>query len=384
MPMATPRRPRKDQNTMPFYPSPCAAPVRALRAVPAILVAAAGLLSCAAMASAEPFSAAPESELPQVRFNHLDWELACDNTRTCRAAGYQADDGDNPPVSVLLQRKAGPGEPIVAELRLGDADDTALLPPLLAMRIDGRSLGTVVMERTEPSSTLSRTQAAALVKAVAGSGRVTWQGAGQTWTLSSRGAAAVLLKMDEFQGRLGTRGAAIRKGTRPDDDVLPPLPALAVKPARVPHGEVRPLGRDAERRLLAMLRKSVGSEDCADLAQIASGENAFFFAPLARDKMLVGARCWRGAYNEGYGYWVVSSSAPFTAALVTLLGSDYENGVIQAIHRGRGIGDCYASDTWVWDGKRFVHAESLTTGMCRGITAGGAWVLPTIVSDVKR
>jgi len=349
--------------------------------------------AAAAPAPADPFTAAAhkseseserEREMPQVRFSHLDWELACDNTRTCRAAGYQLDDSGDPPVSVLLQRKAGADEPIVAELRLGDADDTALAPPLLAMRIDGRSLGTVVLERAEPSSTLSRTQAAALVKAVAANGKVTWQGGGQSWTLSGRGAAAVLLKMDEFQGRLGTRGAAIRKGTRPNDEVLPPLPAPSVKVARVPHGEVRPIGRDAERRLLATLRKTAGSEDCADLAAIATGENAFTYAPLARDKMLVGARCWRGAYNEGRGYWVASSSPPFSAQLVTLLGSDYENGVIHAIHRGRGVGDCYSSDTWVWDGKRFVHAESLTTGMCRGITAGGAWVLPTIVSDIKR
>jgi hypothetical protein len=349
------------------------------------LLAVVAVCAVPVAAAADPsVDAARAGELPQVRFNHLDWELACDNTRTCRAAGYQLDDGDTPPVSVLLQRKAGPGEPIVAELRLGDADDTALTPPLLAMRIDGRSLGTVVMERSESSSTLSRSQAAALVKAVAASGKVVWQGGGQSWTLSGRGAAAVLLKMDQFQGRLGTRGAAIRKGVRPDDEVLPPLPPQLVKRARVPHGEVRPIGREAERRLLAVLRKTVGGDECADLAAIVTGENAFVFAPLARDKMLVGARCWRGAYNEGYGYWVVNSSAPFSAQPVTLLGSDYENGVIRAVHRGRGIGDCYASDTWVWDGKRFVHSESLTTGMCRGITAGGAWVLPTLVSEVKR
>lgn len=368
---------------MPFHLQ-CGAPRHDLRAASAVLLATCAAALCVGSAHADPFSGAHEHTLPQVRFEHLDWELACDNTRTCRAAGYHEEDGSATPVTVLLQRKAGPGEPIVAELRLGDFDNAAPMPPLLAMRIDGRSLGTVELERGQPSSTLSRAQVAALVKAVAASGKVTWQGGGQTWTLSGRGAAAVLLKMDEFQGRLGTRGAAIRKGNKPNEEVLPPLPPLSVRLARVPHGEVRPIGRDAERRLLAALRKTAGSEECGDLAQIATGENAFVFEPLARDKMLVGARCWRGAYNEGYGYWVVSSSAPFSAAMVTLLGNDYENGVIQATHRGRGIGDCYASDTWVWDGKRFVHAESLTTGMCRGITAGGAWVLPTLVSEVKR
>lgn len=40
-------------------------------------------------------------------FQHDDWEVACDNTRTCRAAGYQSDDGGEAlPVSVLLTRAA--------------------------------------------------------------------------------------------------------------------------------------------------------------------------------------------------------------------------------------------------------------------------------------
>lgn len=37
-------------------------------------------------------------------FAHKDWELACDNTGTCRAAGYGVTMGE---VSVLLTRNAG-------------------------------------------------------------------------------------------------------------------------------------------------------------------------------------------------------------------------------------------------------------------------------------
>ncbi|RYE66259.1 MAG: DUF1176 domain-containing protein, partial [Oxalobacteraceae bacterium] len=44
--------------------------------------------------------------LPQVRFEHKDWEIACDNTRTCRAAGYQTEDVV-PNASILLTRHAG-------------------------------------------------------------------------------------------------------------------------------------------------------------------------------------------------------------------------------------------------------------------------------------
>ncbi|NBD19090.1 DUF1176 domain-containing protein [Aquabacterium fontiphilum] len=54
-----------------------------------------------------------------VSFGHLDWELACDNTRTCRAAGYQPEEAGLA-VSLLLTRAAGPGTPVQARLTLGD------------------------------------------------------------------------------------------------------------------------------------------------------------------------------------------------------------------------------------------------------------------------
>ena len=55
------------------------------------------LLSCAVAFAA---SAGETAEAP-VAFSHGDWELVCDNTGTCRAAGYQQD-GESLPVSVLL------------------------------------------------------------------------------------------------------------------------------------------------------------------------------------------------------------------------------------------------------------------------------------------
>ena len=36
-------------------------------------------------------SATPEPR-PGVEFEHNDWSLACDNTRTCRAAGYSPEE----------------------------------------------------------------------------------------------------------------------------------------------------------------------------------------------------------------------------------------------------------------------------------------------------
>src|SRR5689334_9030422 len=80
-------------------------------------------------------------------FSHLDWELACDNTRTCRAAGYQGDD-EELPVSVLLTRQAGPGQSVTGQVQIDFGQDEARLNKApatlnLAMRVNGQSHGTV-------------------------------------------------------------------------------------------------------------------------------------------------------------------------------------------------------------------------------------------------
>ncbi|THA10888.1 DUF1176 domain-containing protein [Rodentibacter pneumotropicus] len=46
--------------------------------------------------------------LEGIRFQHKDWELACDNIGTCRMAGYGSSEGEESfPVSLYIERKAG-------------------------------------------------------------------------------------------------------------------------------------------------------------------------------------------------------------------------------------------------------------------------------------
>ncbi|RYD40495.1 MAG: DUF1176 domain-containing protein, partial [Verrucomicrobiaceae bacterium] len=47
---------------------------------------------------------------------------------------------------------------------------------------------------------------------------------GKHWTLSLSGLNAVLLKMDEAQDRIGTPGALVRRGNKPESSVLAPVP----------------------------------------------------------------------------------------------------------------------------------------------------------------
>lgn len=327
--------------------------------------------------------AAPQTPT-QVRFEQGDWELACDNTRTCRAAGYSAEE-DARALSVLLTRKGGPGQAVAVTLRLadqGDAgrDDTKA-PGVLSMLVDGKPIGNVALAGADDTGTLSAPQAAALVGAMAGTGKVEWRAGKDAWRLSGKGATAVLLKMDEFQGRLDTRGAIVRTGARGEEAVLPPLPAPVITVASLPKGKLAPPPR--ERELLAALRQADTDNECQDLAAVGS-DNKLSYTALSADKMLVSARCWRGAYNEGTGYWVARRTPPFAPVLVTAGATDFDKGVIDAAQKGRGIGDCWATGQWAWDGNAFVHTAAATTGMCRAIAAGGAWQLPTLVSTLRR
>ena len=82
---------------------------------------------------------------------HDDWELVCDNTRTCRAAGYHPFGGTSR-VSVLLVRAGGPRTTVTGHVRLGEsdgeADTAAAWPARLALRIGERHVGTITCART--------------------------------------------------------------------------------------------------------------------------------------------------------------------------------------------------------------------------------------------
>ena len=325
----------------------------------------------------------PRSDLPSTTFSHKDWELACDNTRTCRAAGYHEED-DGPNATILLTRTAGPNQPVKVELQLAD-DERHPAPDQLAMFIDGRALG---MVRTDPKSstlTLTDAQVRALLPALLKDGRIAWTGKGTTWTVSTAGANAVLLKMDEFQGRLDTPGALVRKGSKPESNVLPPLPAPEVQAGLVSQDK-NPikLTTPQTHELKTALRKTVKEGDCELLDSTSETAGQLEVRRFTKDKLLVSHTCWIAAYNTGDGYWVVDAKPPYSAVLVTTSATDYDNGVITSFQKGRGVADCVATATWTWDGRAFAQTSDTTTGMCRQITPGGAWDLPTLVTHVRK
>lgn len=323
-------------------------------------------------------------------FSHKDWELACDNTGTCRAAGYQAD-GVQPAVSLLLVRKAGPRQEITAQVQLGsyDEQDAALAEGVttLAIKADGRLVGQVGLGGAGPGSPLSRDTVTALVPALLQSSGVTFSSGKRVWQLSTAGASAVLLKMDEVQGRIGTVGAVVRKGSKPEDGVLmataPPV-ILAAPVAKDSRGPVLQAAQRAA--LLKELRKATSADDCATLHDTGTKEQDIELQVerLSGTKLIASVVCENFAYNQSSTFWLINPTPPFAPVTAVSDASSYDSGQISSAQKGRGLGDCWSAETWTWDGKQFVQTGASTTGMCRLVTPGGAWDLPTFVTTVRK
>lgn len=323
-----------------------------------------------------------------VRFEHNDWELVCDNTRTCRAAGYQSLEKDeNRPVSMLLTRAAGPNTPVTAEVQLGGIDEDSPIEKkkarqALYLRINGQ----VIQGRLESRNgifLLTNQQVLATLAALKRSSRLELIRGRDIWSLSDKGAAAVLLKMDEIQGRLNTPGALMRQGKRQESSVLPAVPAPMVYAA--PLAKPQPEDTMFVQRHSKALQQLLGGKKGEEFCELWSEEAAEFnVTRLSADRLLLMSPCWRAAYNQADAAWIIRDRPPFQPVLVTEAVNDFAEGTLSYSHKGRGIGDCWSHIEWTWDGTGFVKTSEGTSGMCRWIAVGGAWSMPTLVTIVKQ
>lgn len=340
----------------------------------------------AALLFVVPLSFPAFAEPNGISFDHKDWEVVCDNTLTCRAAGYSAEEEASG--SVLITRKAGPNTPVTVDVVLAEMDsDETTAQAKLTLWVDEASLGDVAVEDND-TWRLSDEQATRLIGAVQGSGKVEFKGGAKPFVLSGDGAYAVLLKMDDVQRRIGTPGALIKKGEKAEESVAAAVAPPVIQAAAVQEGEERALTHAETAALRPRLLASLtASNECERLAtpqeEVIEGDNDITLTPLDGKHVVISALCWRGAYNEGYGFWVLDKALKGAPKFITNSATDYSEGIISLGQRGRGIGDCWASAEWVWDGETFSKSSESTTGMCRYIRTGGTWDLPEFVAEVK-
>ncbi len=313
-----------------------------------------------------------------IQFSHKDWELVCDNTRTCRAAGYQADGRDERLVSMLLTREAGPNTPVFMELQLDDEEKTAVVRAQVGdLVIPSLAIGKVPQK-----------EAAKLLAVMPDEEELILTAGDQQWKLSLAGLKAILLAMDDEQGRIGTPGALIKKGDKSEQQVLPPIP---VRTLIVPQ---LPPTKKQNKAVMVALDDFLDSK--CEWDEDACRQNRSV-KRLSEDKLMVSQLSYRGASSEAYSVFIVNDKLPYNPKPAT----DAEDGLLYDTDGAAdGFGDknkviLYVSElhkgvmsdgrwcwswcwmSWAWTGSKFEKAEESTSWMCNA-----AWDLPTFVSNV--
>lgn len=300
-----------------------------------------------------------------------DWTLSCDNARTCRAAGYSVE-GSALPVSVLVARAAGAVSPAYVELQLGTLG--APRPASVVMQVSGKPAGTLKLDR-DNHAVLPGAPALALVKAVVAGVDVAFVAGASAWRLSDVGAADVLQKMDDVQGRSGRGSALVRKGNGNDADVasamaMPRMEADRISLAQMPGDDALAV------RVLASIQSRA---DCSLLDDGTAQARAHLWH-LDANRVLVTQPC--SAAEGGNGWWQANQRPPYDARPLSTAGTfDGQSTIVSRVVSG-SRGDCSRSENWTWNGFRFEQTYAASGGLCRGVKAGGAWELPTLVTDV--
>ena len=316
--------------------------------------------------------------------NYQDWDLVCDNTGTCRMAGYQDESSD--PVSILFTRAAGENVAVEGKftiLPFGEADRDVQVGQDIEIWLNGKSLGKVKHISDDAPDKLTEEQTKALLSGLKKESEIRLTYGKTTLKVSDKGAAAAMLKMDEFQQRLNTPSALIRQGQE-KHAVLAPQAAPKIEAVSVNNHKTIELKRGEKqfKHVLALLRKA--HDGCVD-EDLESQDITIY--PLTQNKVLAEALCFKGAYQSTNYYAVLddkfSKVEQVLAEQYNEAGYDEKQGYafVRGTYKDRGLGDCWSGQDAVWNGKIFIRTSEWTTGSCKGLP-GGTWQLPIFVSNV--
>ena len=329
--------------------------------------------------------AAMATSIKDIGENYQDWDLVCDNTGTCRMAGYQ-EKGDDP-VSILFTRAAGENAAVEGKftiLPFGEADRDVQVGQDIEIWLNGKSLGTVKHISDENPDKLTEAQTKALLSGLKKESEIRLTYGKTTLKVSDKGAAAAMLKMDEFQQRLNTPSALICKGQE-KHAVLAPQPAPKIEVVSVNNRKTTELKRGEKQydNVLALLRKANSCDD----EDITSQDITLY--PLTQNKVLAEALCVRGAYQSTNYYAVLDDKL---SKVEQVLEDRYNFAyydeklnalIVEGSYKSSGLAESWYGYEAAWNGKTFITTAEHTSGSSKGFI-GGAWGgLPTFVSELN-
>jgi hypothetical protein len=303
-----------------------------------------------------------------------DWIVACDNRRDCQAAGFvePVEEGDLPFIGVIVTRKAdGTAEPTIEfDQRLSDVTGGKIAG---LIRADGRDTDFRVDQR---DALVGNAREFAALLARSGAMSVVGDEDREIARIRTSGASAAFRFMDDRQMRVDNASAIVAQGGGPMRAVpkppeLPRIvgPAPSAKPPKA-------LGTAA----LAEIRKKF------ELCETRGWREPAFYRLDAVNTLAI-VNCWQGPYQSDGIIVLVSDAGTYRLAPIEsvspdetevpviersrLIEPEWDEGrrLLSMHYRGRGLNDCGAHASWVWDGKTFRLAHYAALDECRGVTA---------------
>lgn len=306
-----------------------------------------------------------------------DWAVACDNLHRCEMTSLIPGDGVESPgdeygeVSFSVERAPGPAGEFIVEVQMPETADGSEV----SVRVDAE-----IVTGAIPKNGLIRFSGANAAKIVAGMVKgkelfITDVADSMIGRVSLSGSSAALRFIDADQERAGGVTAAVAKGVKPASTVPVAVAGPVVR-------FVRPAGAAA--KMAPGMRKALDTQtDCGAAYEGGEGElpTVETFA-LGGGKTLALLPCGSGAYNFSSVPYIISAGGdPVVARFdyppgetlaeelhATLINAtfDAKTGQLSSYSKGRGVGDCGASEDYVWDGARFRLVEARVMTECRG------------------
>ena len=309
------------------------------------------------------------------------WTATCNNLDSCVVLATAPDDlfyvriardagaAAAPQVKIVLAAQeplkgAAPAFRLVAN---GDDRKQALGPfPAKAPDQDSSILFALLPEG-EPSL--------AFIEAIRDAATLDYAVLATRGTLDLKGLAAALRFIDAAQGRQGTPTALVARGMTPIGQVPPPpaAPVVAATPAAA--GAVAIDKPTIPKALIEAATPICDPDAVSDQSEAQAWR-------LGPDATLYALTCTQGAYNIASALYLADAAGgvPKAVALprpATLkgdaadnvaenVGFDPKTMILTSFGKGRGLGDCGSSASWLWDGHAFVLLEASLLEACPG------------------
>lgn len=315
-----------------------------------------------------------------------DWTVGCDNGLACQAVALMPESMPEDSLSVVVKRDEAVDAPIAIELSGAETKSDRY-----RILVDGRTAISGNTQRDSDFISLGGVDALKLTRSMARGNTVELvDGNGaKLGSASLAGISAAMRYIDAEQGRAGSRGAIIASGKRKATVRKSVVPLITAK-------KITPTDNLPDAGALVALSES---SPCAADRFGSTQDTAYSLGTSESGaQALVLLNCGSGAYNFSSGVYVgtmqagkwafVPASFDYGARgfsdeskIPIIVNADWDAATqsLGGYAKGRGLGDCGSSESYVWDGSMFRLTGATIMGECRGSLD---WI-PVWRADVK-